>query len=134
MKGEESLYPGDWLRIADQDVRRVGRLLDAEDPQAAGLYLQQAVEKFLKAFLLSKGWKLKRIHDLEILLNAALPHAPTFEQFRSVCQRITDFYAVERYPFLMKAGLNLDDVRTAREQVGPLIEALRQALGRYSSG
>ena len=53
---EESLYPADWLRIAEKDLGRVEQLLDIQDPEAAGFYLQQAVEKFLKAFLLSKGW------------------------------------------------------------------------------
>jgi len=72
MPREESLYPADWLRIAEKDLGRVEHLLGIKDPEAAGFFLQQAVEKFLKAFLLSKGWELERIHDLEALLNAAL--------------------------------------------------------------
>ncbi len=55
MRREESLYPADWIRIAEKDLRRVKRLLDDQDPEGAGFHLQQAVEKFLKAFLLSKG-------------------------------------------------------------------------------
>jgi len=77
MPREESLYPTDWLRIAEKDLGRTGHLLSMQDPEAAGFYLQQAVEKFLKAFLLSKGWKLERIHDLEALLNAALAYDPS---------------------------------------------------------
>ena len=72
MPPEESLYPADWLRIAQKGLIRVERLLTVRDHEAAGFYLQQAVEKFLKAFLLFKGWKLERIHDLEALLNRAL--------------------------------------------------------------
>ncbi len=53
MPREESLYPADWIRIAEKDLRRVERLLDDQDPEGAGFHLQQAVEKFLKAFLLS---------------------------------------------------------------------------------
>ncbi len=64
---EESLYPGDWLRIAARDLTRVENLLMLYDAEGAAFYLQQAVEKFLKAFLLSKGWALQRIHDLEAL-------------------------------------------------------------------
>jgi hypothetical protein len=41
------------------------------------------LEKFLKAFLLSRGWELERIHDLEALLNAALVYDSSFfESFR----------------------------------------------------
>jgi HEPN domain-containing protein len=55
MPREESLYPAEWLRIAEKDLARAGRLLSIDDPEAAGFFLQQAVEKFLKAYLLSKG-------------------------------------------------------------------------------
>jgi len=54
MPREESLYPADWLRIAEKDLGRARHLLDVQDPEAAGFFLQQATEKFLKAFLLSR--------------------------------------------------------------------------------
>jgi HEPN domain-containing protein len=129
MRGEESFYPADWLRIAERDLARVDHLLDVQDPEAAGFFLQQAMEKFLKAFLISKGWKLERIHDLEVLLNAALAYDPLLEQFRSACQKITGFYLVERYPFIVEAGLTEDDVRTSLAQVGVLVDKLRAGIG-----
>ncbi len=127
MPREESLYPADWLRIAEKDWKRVEGLLE-EDPDLAGFCLQQAVEKFLKAFLLSKGWKLQRIHDLEALLNSALVYDPSLESFREACQRITDFYIVERYPLIIEAGLTEKDVSNALHQVNGLIEKLRAAI------
>lgn len=125
MAREESLYPADWLRIAEKDLARAKHLLAIQDAEAGGFFLQQAVEKFLKAFLLSKGWKLERIHDLEVLLNAALAYDPSLEQFRPACQKITGFYFVERYPFIIEASLTEDDVRGALEEVTGLIEKLR---------
>lgn len=64
MPPKESRYPKDWLALAEKDLVRVRRSLRDRDPELAAFCLQQAVEKFLKAFLLSKGWKLRRIHDL----------------------------------------------------------------------
>lgn len=125
MPPKESFYPADWLRIAEKDLKRVELLLNVHDPEAAGFYLQQAVEKFLKAFLLSKGWRLERIHDLEVLLNEALEHDSSLERFRPVCQKITVFYFVERYPFFTQATLTKDDVRDSVEQVQGLIERVR---------
>lgn len=75
-----------------RDLGRVDHLLNVQDPEAAGFFLQQAVEKFLKAFLLSRGWELQRIHDLETLLNVVLAYDPSLEPFRSACQKITGFY------------------------------------------
>jgi len=129
MPREESLYPADWLRIAEKDLGRVEHLLDVHDPEAAGFFLQQAMEKFLKAFLLSKGWELERIHDLEVLLNEALAYDPSLEPFRAVCQKVTGFNLVERYPFITEAGLTGDDVRNSLKQVNGLIERLRMGIG-----
>jgi HEPN domain-containing protein len=92
MLRKESNYPADWMRIAEKDLARVGWLLDNRDPEMAGFCLQQAVEKFLKAFLLSKGWQLRRIHNLDALLDDTVAYEPSLEKFRHVCQKITAFY------------------------------------------
>jgi HEPN domain-containing protein len=89
MPPDESMYPPEWLRIAGKDLERVSRSLRDGDPELAGFCLQQAVEKYLKAFLLSRGWKLQRTHNLEVLLDAATAYAPDLEDFRAVCQVIT---------------------------------------------
>ncbi|KPL13069.1 hypothetical protein AMJ85_00465 [candidate division BRC1 bacterium SM23_51] len=130
MAREESFYPADWLRIAERDLRRVEHLLGVQDPQAAGYFLQQAVEKFLKAFLLSKGWKLQRIHDLEVLLNEALAYDSDLESFRSACQKVSGFYLLERYPHIEEAGLTDDDVHESLGQVEELIEKIRAEVAQ----
>lgn len=122
---KESLYPTDWLRIAEKDWKRVNQILETKDAEAAGFFLQQATEKFLKAFLLSNGWQLKRIHDLEPLLNEALLFDASLEQYRAVIQKISGFYFVERYPFILETGLTEEDVQKAFTHVEGLIEVIR---------
>jgi HEPN domain-containing protein len=78
--------------------------------ELAGFCLQQAVEKFLKAFLLSHGWPLRRIHDLGALLDEAIIYNASFEDFRAVCQKITAFYFVERYPLVVETGMTEEGV------------------------
>jgi len=124
MPHEESLYPADWLRLAERDLGRVGRLLAEHDPELAGFCLQQAMEKFLKAFLLCCGWQLRRIHALDTLLDDAITYDPSVEKYRSVCQKITGFYFVERYPLVVEAGLTEEDIRSSLEQVKGLIREI----------
>ena len=125
MPSENSLYPAEWTRLAEKDLRRVDRLLKVHDPELAGFCLQQAVEKFLKAFLLSQGWQLRRIHNLDALLDDAVAHDASLEKFRTVCQKISVFYFVERYPLIVGTGITEEDVRTSLEQVRELVERLR---------
>jgi HEPN domain-containing protein len=128
MARDGSLYPADWLRIAERDLRRVQDMLAAHDPAAAGFFLQQAVEKFLKAFLLCRGWQLRRIHSLDALLDDAVSYDPSLEQFRPVCQKITAFYFLERYPLLVDAGPTEEDVRSSLEHVQGFIQRLRKEV------
>ncbi len=125
MRREESLYPADWLRIAEKDLGRVDRLLDQHDPELAGFCLQQGVEKFLKAFLLVHGWRLRRIHNLDALLDDAITYDASLEEFRTACQKISAFYFLERYPFVVGAGVTEEDIRASLEQVMELVDKLR---------
>ena len=125
---EDSTHPQDWLRIAEKDLARVQVMLDADDPEAAGFYLQQSLEKYLKAFLLSKSWRLKRTHDLEVLLNDALRYDPSLEEFRGLCQEVTDFYIVARYPFTGDTGITDEDVTTVLAEAKRFIERLESQI------
>jgi tetratricopeptide (TPR) repeat protein len=61
----------EWMQIARKDWRRAERNLKDRDPEAAGFFLQQSLEKYLKAFLLKHNWKLRKIHELDALLDEA---------------------------------------------------------------
>jgi HEPN domain-containing protein len=63
---KESFYPLDWIKKVKRDLKRVKERLEISDFEDAAFHLQQALEKYLKAYLLSRGWELKRIHDLEL--------------------------------------------------------------------
>jgi HEPN domain-containing protein len=127
MPPKESLYPRDWFRIAEKDFKRAEQLLKLDDAEGAGYNLQQAVEKYLKGYLLSKGWKLKRVHDLEVLLNDALQYDPTLEEFRELCQKITDYFLLDRYPLPTSMTLTIGQVENSIDQAQKLIAKL-QAL------
>ncbi len=134
MKPEESGYPGDWLRIAQKDWERVGKMLDGMDVEMAGWCLQQALEKFLKAFLLAHGWKLRRVHDLATLLDDALCYEPSLEQYRAVCEKVTAFYFINRYPFVAPQDISENDVREPWDQAKPLVELLARKTLNSSNG
>jgi len=128
MPPEESRYPRDWLRIAEKDWRRIGQALDDGDAEEAGFWLQQAVEKYLKAYLLSKGWRLRRIHDLEVLVNEAAVHMQDIGGYSRACRKISGYYIAERYPLVDFLSLTLEEVTRSRDEVMGLIDMIRQVL------
>ncbi len=128
MPPEESLYPDDWFRVAEKDLKRVERALASGEPdiELAAFYLQQSVEKLLKGFLLSKGWTLRRIHDLEALLDDAKAHDPDLEKLRPLLQTITKYYLVERYPLSADSDVTEGEVRESLVVVQDLFERLHR--------
>jgi len=95
----DSTVPAEWFAQGDLDVQTSEILLTQNGPLAiAAFHLQQAIEKYLKGYLLSTGCPLRRIHDLEILLQQATSQDTDFAQFLAACQRITEYYIEARYP------------------------------------
>ena len=128
MKSQESLFPDDWYRVSDRDLKRARLLLSANDLEGTGFNIQQAVEKRLKGFLLSTGWQLRRIHDLEPLLNEAIESDPAFESFRVACLKMNRYYVHERYPSSKPCGYTLEEMKQslgAAEGLIALIDRLR---------
>ncbi len=125
MPPRDSLYPQDWFRIGEKDLKRAEHLLSIDDPEGAGYHLQQSVEKYLKGFLLYKGWKLKRIHDLEVLLNDALKYEKTLERYRNLLQKVTGYYAIDRYPLASASTLTPEEVGESIAEAKELIQQLR---------
>lgn len=96
------------------------------DVDDAAFHLQQALEKYLKGFLLSQGWPLKKIHDLEALLDDAVSYDRQLEDFRPLVQQVTGYYLIERYP-TVEEGPTKAEVRSAYQQAQRLVQRLRLA-------
>jgi HEPN domain-containing protein len=100
MSEKESSLPEDWYKKGKEDKQAVEILLNHGGSISVASYLiQQMLEKYMKGFLLSKQWKLKRTHDLEELLDKMVDYDHSFEEFRELSQEATAFYFFERYPF-----------------------------------
>jgi HEPN domain-containing protein len=130
MPPEESRYARDWLRIAERDWKRITHALEDGDAEEAGFWLQQALEKFLKAYLLSKGSSLRKVHDLEVLVNEAAVDVPDVARYAKACRKITGYYIAERYPLLDSSPLTLEEVSHSRDEVTGLVEFIRRECGK----
>lgn len=117
-------YPPDWRNAARKDWNRVTALLGLDDVEGAAFFLQQALEKYLKAYLLGRGWKLRKIHLLHVLLDEAIAHESSLAIFRDLCERVAGYYLTERYPQLVRSGLQSSDLERDREGSSRLIKIL----------
>ena len=96
----DSPIPTDWYTKAEEDLQAARALLDDKVRLygVAAFHIQQALEKYIKGFLLARGWQLQRIHDLTKLLYDLTAYEPAFAQYNALCIRATEFYFESRYP------------------------------------
>ena len=127
---KESKVPLDWFKKAEVDLKSAKILLDNEILETAAFHIQQAIEKYLKGYLLSKGWKLIRTHDLISLLNDAVSRESHFEAFRELCVRATEYYIEDRYPFLISSQLSVEELEEIREETKVFANFVKKEAGR----
>ncbi len=89
-----------WINKADADYRVAERLLRDVDPFRGIItfHCQQAVEKFLKGFLVTRGVEFPKTHDIEELLNLMAPVAPLLATSLGDAKELTPYGAETRYP------------------------------------
>ena len=109
--GSGSSVSDEWVQIARKDWTRAQRNLKDRDAEAAGFFLQQSLEKYLKAFLMKHNWKLRKIHELDALLDEAAKYQQELENFRDLWERVSGYYLAERYPPLSALELSSADIR-----------------------
>lgn len=124
MVNKDSSVPKDWFGKGNADIQTVEILLEhGGDMGVAASHIQQAIEKYLKGYLISKGWELKKTHDLAELLDHVVEHDPEFEKFRGLCEESTAFYFESRYPFFQE-GPKKEEIESTLKKSKDLIEAV----------
>ncbi len=89
-----------WIRKAEEDANLVLKLLMDEDAaeftSSIGFHCQQAIEKYLKAFLVYNHKEFKRTHDLNFLRDIC---AELDEEFKDLeFGELIEFAVDYRYP------------------------------------
>lgn len=97
----------EWLNKADEDLLYAKASLEdgLEFYSQICFHLHQAVEKYLKAYIISNELSFRRIHDLSALLKVCIVKDQEFSNFKHEVEKITPFYIKARYPdFIFSVG------------------------------
>jgi len=89
----------EWFQFGEGDLVGAKILSNAKgSSNTIGLLLQQAIEKYLKGYLLGHGWELVKTHNIEFLLAEAARFNENFTAFYDFGRAVTALYAEDRYP------------------------------------
>lgn len=119
----------EWFERGNHDMEVAKILLAKEDYFDVVLFhMHQAVEKYLKGFLIFKGWELKKIHDLETLITEAISFDAEFQRYLNFGRKLTAFYYEERYPPGPITSYSKKEVREILEITEEIINRLKEGV------
>lgn len=118
----------EWVQKAEEDFE-VAKWIEKGPTTAFNaicFHCQQCIEKYLKARLSEAGVAFAKTHDLDVLLNLALPIEPAWAALRPQFISLKPFSVETRYPGVSASATEATDaLRTCTE----LRKAIRQSLG-----
>jgi len=132
MKTDEA-NPQDWFMLASERLSAADVLFDQSGATYSGIeILQEAVERYLKGFLISKGWRLRKVHDLTLLNDEAQKFEPRFSTFDDLCESLTEQFWAQHYPGgdLSTVGSDYEELR---QQTTGLVALIRAFAGGDSA-
>jgi HEPN domain-containing protein len=88
----------DWICIAENDLSASRCLLKEELLGPALYHTQQCAEKALKGYLYFKNQKIKKTHDLLMLITDCGNFDPKFETLTFHATELNPYVFVTRYP------------------------------------
>jgi HEPN domain-containing protein len=95
MKDETKL----WLKYADENFKSSKILLESFLFNPSLQNTQQAIEKFLKAYMIEKGLKLQKTHNILSLIEALKKENIDINISEDEIDLIDSIYLTSKYPF-----------------------------------
>ena len=99
MQHKEEVYR--WIELADKDLALAEHTAKTMWPtpyEIVCFHCQQFVEKYLKAFLVSREVEPPHIHDLVRLTALCETENPVFNEIKQKCIMLTEYGVQPRYP------------------------------------
>jgi len=128
MKADRSLYAEEFVDKAKEDIGVARALLkEARFFESSCFHSQQAVEKYLKAFLIKRDIRFKKIHDLEGLVEMCSGVDKEFVKILPLARFLNPYYVGARYPDAFGVGemAKEDDAKKAlksAEEIASFVE------------
>jgi len=105
-----------WFKKAENDLLVIKNNIAAQEVpiDACCFHAQQAAEKYLKAYLVSKQINFPKTHDLQALLELCISINFSFSQITESAIKLSDYAIAPRYPDAFD-DLTIDDASNAQK-------------------
>lgn len=121
----------EWLNKADEDFWfATANLRDGSEFFAQiCFHYHQAAEKYLKAFIVSKGLPCNKVHDLVNLLETCAAVDDSLRQLKADCILLNAAYIETRYPVHWPTNYSRETAEEEAVAAGNISRMIRDSLG-----
>lgn len=113
MNGQDKKYL-EWFNKGEKDIKSARLLFEHSGfPEVICFLCQQALEKYLKGYLLYSDKGIPPIHDLYQLCKKCSVIDERFLEFFDDCKFLNAFYIKVRYPMDFEVIVNNEDAKKA---------------------
>jgi len=119
----------EWVRLANMDMATARHMFETYLPiplEIVCFHSQQAAEKTLKCFLVSREVEAPRIHDMRILCDMCSKYDDSFNTIYEEAVLLTRYSVIPRYPAELE--LIKQDAEKALEHAKKVIEFVKNKL------
>jgi HEPN domain-containing protein len=119
----------EWFERGKHDIE-TAKLLYKEQGYTDTIthHIHQAVEKYLKGFLVYKNIIPKKTHDLVQLVGGLIKDEPSLEEFTDFCDKATKYYIEDRYPPGPPVVYSYDEIKISLDLACKLIERIKSKV------
>jgi len=117
----------EWFQRGDRDLETAQLLYEEQGyTDIIAFHIQQAIEKYLKGYLILKGQRAPRVHELDTLLNlVAKIDQDLYPPYIDLCEKATRYYIEERYPPGPPAEYSRDEIKADLDMAWRLAKVIR---------
>lgn len=112
----------EWFERGRHDIETAQLLYDERGyTDSIAYHIQQAIEKYLKGYLVLHGKRSPKIHELDTLLNRITNFDDRFNDFLDLCEKASRFYIEDRYPPGPIVEYEYDEIKADLDKAWELI-------------
>ena len=120
----------EWFEWGNHDIETAQLLYDARGhTDSIAYHIHQALEKYLKGYLVLYGKKPPRIHELDVVLNRIAALDDSLIDFLALCEKVSRYYFEARYPPGSPVEYEYGEMKRDLDSAQELIRRIRVKAG-----
>lgn len=120
----------EWFERGRHDIETAQLLYDERGyTDSIAIHIQQALEKYLKGYLVLHGKRYPKAHELDVLLNHISTVDDSLDGYLDLCEKATLYYTEDRYPPGPPVEYGYEEIKADLDRAREMIEKIREKAG-----